>query len=76
MYIYLTFVRNCAILVLSSEKIYMKIDITKIRWAIKVISKSNLYRAGGVSEAKAIDIAVAVLRQVRDGELISKGKKS
>jgi len=54
----------------------MKIDITKIRWAIKVISKSNLYRAGGVSEAKAIDIAVAVLRQVRDGELISKGKKS
>ena len=48
----------------------MKPDITKIKWAIKVITKSNMITT--ITDAKAIDIAVAVLRQVRDGELVPK----
>ena len=48
----------------------MKPDITKIKWAIKVITKSNMKI--GITDAKAIDIAVEVLRQVRDGDLIPK----
>ena len=50
----------------------MKIDIMKIRWSIKELLKSTMYREGGMSGAKAIDIAVAVLRQVRDGDLVPK----
>ena len=54
----------------------MKPDITKIKWAIKVITKSNMNV--GITDAKAIDIAVKVLKQVRDGELVLKerGEKS
>ena len=48
----------------------MKPDITKIKWAIKVITKSNMKI--GITDAKAIDIDVEVLRQVRDGDLIPK----
>ena len=48
----------------------MKPDITKIKWAIKVITKSNMKI--GITDAKAIDIAVEVLRQVRDGDYVPK----
>ena len=51
----------------------MKPDITKIRWAIKVITKSNM--SIGMTDAKAIDIAVEVLRQVRDGYYVPKHKE-
>ena len=46
----------------------------KIRWAIKELDKSTMYREGGISGAKAIDIALFILRQVRDGELVPKRK--
>ena len=51
----------------------MKLNISKIKWAIKVITKSNMKI--GITDAKAIDIAVEVLRQVRDGDYVPKGKK-
>ena len=56
----------------------MKPDITKIKWAIKVISKSNMCYSGGIIGAKALDIALDILRQVRDGKLIptTKGKNN
>ena len=52
------------------EKKYM---MRKIKWAIKVIEKSKMKI--GIIDAKAIDIAVEVLRQVRDGELVPKENK-
>jgi len=54
----------------------MKIDIAKVKWAIKTIEKSNM--GIGITDAKAIDIAVDILRQVRDGDLVpkEKGEKS
>ena len=48
----------------------MKTDITKIKWAIKIITKSNMIAT--ITDAKAIDIAVDILRQVRDGKLVPK----
>ena len=51
----------------------MKTEIKKIKWAIKVITKSNMIAT--ITDAKAIDIAVEVLRQVRDGDYVPKGKK-
>ena len=51
----------------------MKPDITKIKWAVKIINNSNMHI--GITDAKAIDIAVEVLRQVSDGDLVPKENK-
>ena len=48
--------------------------MAKIKWAIKVIDKSNMSIC--MIDAKAIDIAVKILRQVRDGNLVPKEREN